>query len=389
MKKHRRIYVALRLQYYSNRAFLSGVAQFIRRNPNLRATVAEKFHDFDDDALAQIIAEGYDGIITVMPHSTAAQKLLTKAPIPIVFLGTGKGDMSERELNTVFIRSDDCEIGKCAARYLLSLGKFATYIFLDLQKRRLWAKERCRGFSEELKRHGLSAVHISSEHEDGSLDDLHFITQSLLDLPRPIAVFAAYDNRALHALSACSHPKLQSPKNVSVIGVDNDEVLCEFSSPALTSIATGTVQKGVRAAEELESILRRRTKPIVKTVILPVQQVVERESTRPTLPAVRLVENARRYIADNAAQGISVNDVASAVGVSRALLDRRFKELTNSTVLAEINAMRLKKLAQLLTKTSLPIYKLSAQCGFKESNYAKRAFKKAFGTSMREFRSSH
>jgi transcriptional regulator GlxA family with amidase domain len=51
--------------------------------------------------------------------------------------------------------------------------------------------------------------------------------------------------------------------------------------------------------------------------------------------------------------------------------------------------MRLKKLAQLLTKTSLPIYKLSAQCGFKEPNYAKRAFKKAFGTSMREFRSSH
>ena len=198
---------------------------------------------------------------------------------------------------------------------------------------------------------------------------------------------AAYDNRALNVLSVCLHPELTVPSKVSVIGVDNDPVLCDFSSPTLTSISTDQDCKGEIAAEELEKLISTRSRR-VHTIIMKNVSVVRRESTAPIAPAAYLIERALRFIADNACSGIRARDVIAHLGVSPALVYRRFRENGLLPLSGEINRVRLETVKRHLLETQLPISVITEMCGFPSPQYAKRLFKQTFGLTMREFRAA-
>ena len=63
-------------------------------------------------------------------------------------------------------------------------------------------------------------------------------------LPKPAAVMAVHDLRATHVLEAASLRKIKVPEQLAVIGVDNDELLCDFTTPQLTSISPDHVKEG-------------------------------------------------------------------------------------------------------------------------------------------------
>lgn len=44
------------------------------------------------------------------------------------------------------------------------------------------------------------------------------------------------DNQGLHITEACKQNKIRIPEEVAVLGVDNDEMLCDLSDPPLSSI---------------------------------------------------------------------------------------------------------------------------------------------------------
>ena len=113
---------------------------------------------------------------------------------------------------------------------------------------------------------------------------------------------------------------------------------------------------------------------------------MERESTRPPAPAAVLIERAMKFIAENAARGIGPQDVADSLGISRTLLDLRFREAGNATVGRQILEKRLALLSAMLRKSKARISRMTRECGFRSVNYAKDVFKKHFGMSMREWR---
>lgn len=387
MLKKRKILVALRLAYSSNRAFLTGIARYRKRMPAWKVTVAENFTDFTAAALRETLDAGYEGILTVRPHTREAERLLTECPIPIAVLGTTGDDLAARTKPVVYVRSMDEEIGATTARYFASLGAFRSFAFVGLFSRTSWSKARRIGFRKELRKLGRRATAISSPFPDGSADDLKFLEKALLRLPKPAAVMAAYDNRALNVLSVCSHPELAVPNKVSVIGVDNDSVLCDFSSPTLTSISTDQDSKGEIAAEELEKLIRTRSRR-VRTIIMKNVSVVRRESTAPIAPAAHLIERALRFIADNACSGIRARDVIAHLGVSPALVHRRFRENGQTSLAGEINRVRLEAVKRHLRETRLPIAIITERCGLPSPQYAKRLFKQTFRLTMREFRTA-
>ena len=387
-RKSRRILAAFRLAYSSNRKILSGIARYVKRNRNWRVEVANQFQDFTAALSETVVREGYDGVMTVPPDGDEARRILTALPVPVAFLGAERTDIRGRRAPSVFVNGDDEEYGRLAARHFLSLGRFASYGYLDIRERRAWSKSRLKGFSDELARRGAKVVRIRSPFPSGSSDDLQRIRHVLAEMPKPAALFAAYDNRALNALDVCRTPELEVPRQVSVIGVDDDEVLCDFSAPTLTSLATDGERKGEAAAEALERVLARRERRTTCAVTISGAKVVERESTAPVVPAAHLIERALRYIAENACVGIRARDVAAALGVSRALADRRFREYADTTILSEINKVRLAKLKRLLRESRLSAAKAAALCGFPEPNYARRFFKRETGLTMVEFRAS-
>ena len=381
----RHVLAAFRITYQSNRNFLAGIARYLKYNPQWRVTVADNFSDFDSDSLAETERGGFDGIITVRPKSATAESAIIGSRLPVAILGVGSGDCRARTHGIVFIRGKDQTVGDLAARHLMSLGNFRSYVFVDADKVVSWSGDRFRGFARTLRRHKHAVVRISSPFAVGSPKDIKFLADSLNALPKPVAVMAAYDNRAMNVLTACSSSGLAVPQQVAVIGVDDDVILCDFSRPSLTSINAHQVEKGEIAAKELDRLMRRPHLP-ARTVFVPGADVVMRESTAPLAPSANLIERALRFIEGNALNGIRARDVVAHLGVSRALADRRFRECAAGTIREAIVKVRLAGVKRLLRETSMPIARITAQCGFAADNYAKRLFRDTEGISMREWR---
>ena len=114
--------------------------------------------------------------------------------------------------------------------------------------------------------------------------------------------------------------------------------------------------------------------------------VILRESTTFMTSAAVLVEHALAYIRGNVNSGIKVSDVANAVGVSRRLLELRFKECRQPPISDSIRDARFRHAERLLAETKLPIARIADSCGFPSGNSLMRAFKKRHGMTMCAFR---
>ncbi len=382
----KKVLVSLRLAYASNRAFLSGIARYRRRHPDWRVTVSESFSDF---ASADLPGFGpFDGVVTAQPQSAAAKRTLERCPIPIAVLGYETDDTLSRKNGTVFVRGAAEDVGVLAARHFASLGEFNSYAFVGTSTRGSWSEVRAKGFGEELRRRRIRPQTIATGHPDGSKRDHAELVRRIRELPKPAALFAAYDNRALQVFEACESAGIAIPGDASVIGVDNDTTLCDFANPTLTSIALDQAKMGETAAEWLDRLMRRKSREI-RSVTVTDARVIERESTAPVIPAKHLVDRALRYVAENACSGIRVSDVIAHLGVSRALADRRFRSFTGSTLNAEISRVRVESVKRLLENTDLAIYRITEQCGFPAPQYAKRLFRNLTGLTMKDWRQRH
>ena len=83
-----------------------------------------------------------------------------------------------------------------------------------------------------------------------------------------------------------------------------------------------------------------------------------------------------------------MGDVVSYLGVSRGLLDIRFRQVCGKSVLKEILDVRLAEVRRQLVKTNHTILQIGENCGFNDPDNLKRLFRKRFGMSMRDYRNS-
>ena len=91
------------------------------------------------------------------------------------------------------------------------------------------------------------------ESWEGGQQDL---AEWLQELPKPVGVFAAHDLRCLCVLDACRRIGILVPEEVAVIGVDNDETLCNVADPPLSSIKIDFEQIGYEAAALLDLLMK-------------------------------------------------------------------------------------------------------------------------------------
>ena len=386
MSKTKRVLLAFRLNYSSNRQFLAGVARYLRHAPSWRVTVAENFYDFDAATLAKAARDSYDGILTVPPHDPEAAQLLNAQTVPLALLGA-TGDELPARRRVAFIGSDERGLGAHAAGHFRSLGTFRAFAFVMSSPATVWAQQRFEGFRDALAAHGCEPVLIDSPHVAGSPDDLSYLKDALAAMPKPVAVMAAYDQRGAQVLQACDGTGLTVPKHVQVIGVDDDPVFCDFSRPTLTSLSTSQVRKGEVAAMALDRQMSgvHAGRQVIK---LKDAKIVERESTAPIAPAAHLIERAMDFVERQATHGVRARDVVAHLGVSQALVSQRFREYGCRTLSDALARARLKAVRAKLRTTKMKIGAITAACGFPNADYAKRLFRKTYGLTMRDYRRS-
>jgi len=384
----RRIAALIRLRLVSGRDILYGIRRYASRHFEWNLHIVNTFDGETTAELKRLIDEGIDGLIVNGIVFPEVGELVGKLSLPTVVLGARTPEMGRRTDSLVFVRAANDAVGTLAARYMNALGSFRTYAFVPTNQPSYASDLREEGFRHELARRGVTPTVFPPvlSRTDGSTDEITGLATWLKGLPKPIALMAAYDQRALHVMEAAHLSGLRIPRDLSVIGVDNDTLLCEFARPPLTSIQIDHVRIGEIMAQELEKLIVEQGRTRVRSIKTHDLHIVERESAKPVAPSVKLVANALSYINRNALKGIRAADVSAYLRVSRSLLDLRFRETAGTSVKEAILVRRLQEVKRPLTETSTSISKITASCGFKSENSVKNLFRRRFGCTMTEWR---
>jgi LacI family transcriptional regulator len=208
----------------------------------------------------------------------------------------------------------------------------------------------------------------------------------LAQLPKPVAILACNDTRGQQIITACRDQGIPMPSEVSVIGVDNDDILCRLCRPTLTSIAPDTEGIGLLASEMLMRILDGESvEP--RLYKHPPLRVVERQSTDITTAENPIVLAASRIIRDRACRGISVEQICELAGCSRSTLDNLFKKHLGRPIAREMVRIRLSRAMRLLENSTLTVEEIARECGFPSATYFCRFFKRESGSTPAMYRS--
>lgn len=377
-----KILVALRLSRASWRDFLTGFLGAMRSYPQWSLRIIEP-----SDLGRALTGPVPDGLVIGDINDTVAMRL-TCASLPTVVVGSQSSALVARTRNIVFLHNDDEDIGRAGAKFLAALGTRSSYGFVPHPDGTYWSDLRRKGFVSEMKALCSSVAVYRPPRTIDTQTDRRRLLRWLLALPKPAAVMAAYDETAAQIVETCTAAGLDVPTQVAIIGVDNDPLLCESARPSLTSLAPDHIHEGKLAADALADLLRRQTsRP--KTILCTRKRFVVRESTKPTKPAAALLRRAMAFIDESAASRITSADVAQHLGVSRQLVELRFREFGEQTLAATIRDVRLKEVRRRLRLTRQSIRTVAESCGWANVNHLENAFKRRFGISMREYRAGN
>jgi len=252
-----------------------------------------------------------------------------------------------------------------------------------------WAAERAKAFVQCVEEAGFSCSTFRGRHRTPRNWEpmQESICRWLDSLPKPLGLMAATDKRARHVLEACKKLSLRVPEQVAVVGVDNDEMLCQLATPPLSSVKQGTRQLGYQAAALLDKMMSGNTPSELKYVIPP-ETVVRRRST--DVLAIEDMEMAAvvRFIRDHATEGIKARDVVQMAGVSRSTLESRFEAILGHSVHAEIRRVQLERAKELIAFSDLPLKHVARVSGFTSVQYLTYFFRQETGQTPAEFRRS-
>jgi LacI family transcriptional regulator len=287
------------------------------------------------------------------------------------------------------VNHDSEKIAESIAGYYLQ-QQFAHFAYVGCETGPYWSLIRAQAFERAVQKSGyacsLYAPTVRGKKSDWGQESRN-MQAWLLSLPKPCGIMVALDGRARQVLECCVRSGIQVPNEIAIIGVDNDESICENTTPTLSSVLPDFEGGGYMAAELLDQLMRRtQHKPV--TLTYGVKRLVHRQSSLHTSRPNWIALKAKEFIRLNACMAISVDDVSKHLNISRRLAELRFREACGYTILTEIQNQRLERVCSLLKETHLPIGQIGERCGFPTEPHLKVLFKKRFGKTMREYRAT-
>ncbi len=385
----RKVLVVTRATGAAGRDIISGAFTYARSGKHWDIRLFQTPDALTVAELERFLRDGLDGLIaSELSHDDALAHILARR-LPLVRIGSDPRLPSDAPAVAV-VHNDEERIGAMAAEFLVSLGSFRSFAFVPVSrpyaKLHVWSERRETAFRAHLEPLGHAVAVFRGAAAFDTPDDRAALESFLTALPKPAALMAAWDERAGHVLAACERLGIRVPGQVAVIGVDNDELVCDFCEPKLTSVYPDHIREGLRAAAALDALMARRSPRKALLEPVPPKEIVIRESAAPVSPAAALIRRALAFIETNAVLGIRPGDVARSVGVSRRLLDLRFSQYNRKSVNGELLDAKLKVVLKMLQSTSRPIAAVSAAAGFRNVHHLEKVFRARYGKSMRDWR---
>lgn len=302
--------------------------------------------------------------------------ILSSLDIPVVLQ-----NYKARSSNFSNLTGDYTGTGMLAAQFF-GKRKYRNFAYFGVRNV-IWSEERLQGYREEIKKQG-GVFH--SLLVDDSYAERDKILTWLRALSKPVAMFACDDAYALFLTEMCKVEGISIPHEVSLLGVDNDELLCQISDPTISSIALNVEQGGFRTCEMLDK--QFKSNEIWSfNIVINCSEVIQRNSTRKHDIKDPYIDKLVRYIDDNFDQYITTGQILSQIPMSRRNLEIRFKkEMEGMTIYRYLSWCRMQRFAHLLATTDYSITEIAELCGTIDFPNISRTFKKIFGCTPKEYR---
>jgi LacI family transcriptional regulator len=274
--------------------------------------------------------------------------------------------------------SDSAAIAALAARELFELG--LRHFGYCGDARFVWARRHGTNFVLALKQLGQTCdvLELPTPHSGGRDRERELLADWLRRLPKPAGVMACYDIRGQHVIDAARDLGLRVPDDVAVIGQHNDELLCDLCDPPLSSVIPNARRVGYEAAALLDHLMRGG-RPPKRIMRIPPLGIAKRQSTDLVAVQDPRLANAVRFIRDHYTDSFSVADIARASGLSRSLLEKRYRAAFGLPPWEHVLRLRTRSAEVLLTSTNLTIAEIAERTGFGAPEYFSAAFRRHTG----------
>jgi len=337
-----------------------------------------------------------DGIIARVESRRDADRLAALG-IPLV-------DVAGAYLRPGFLRvaNDDRATGVRAGSYLQACG-FRCFAFCGVRGV-FWSAQRREGFRQSV-RQACPRVQVFEESLAWweSLQNSEHLGEWLSALPCPAGIFACNDTAGLKLAEMARKLGLAVPGELAILGVDNEDILCELASPSLSSIPLDCESIGYRAAELLAGVLARSSgsrggvragasarararASDAAPILVPPGEVVERDSTRVFACDDPLVAEAVHRIRSRARDGANLAELLAGLPASRRSLELRFRRATGRTMHEELVRARLDAAKALLRSTDQAVAHVARGSGFGTVQRFHEVFLRQVGLSPARYR---
>ncbi|MFA9478850.1 substrate-binding domain-containing protein [Phycisphaerales bacterium AB-hyl4] len=322
-----------------------------------------------------------DGLIAYQQPHTDVEPLLRRG-VPVVNMSTRVVPLPQ-----VSVVSDSQALGRLGAAHLLERG-FRKLAFCGFENEP-FSRDRLLGFQAGVREAGLElAVWLDPGGPSAApwpAERLAALDRWLRSLPAPVGVMACNDTWGQQVLAACSRAGLTVPEQVAVLGIDNDDVICNLTNPPLSSIDRNVYQLGYEAAALLDRLMAGEAPPTTP-MLLPPRRVVARRSTDVLAIEDEQVREAVAFIRANYASPIAVKHVCDAVTSARSSLLRRFQHQLGTSPARLINQHRINQARELLVETDADMPSIATACGFANANHFSTVFRRLAGMPPTQYR---
>lgn len=376
--KRKKVALAFPISLAQLRGTVAGIMEYAEQQPNWDCSGSVTGRYSFSLRLDEVLHGRFDGVIAA-PDSPQEMNSLHTLNIPAVSIS------SSPETSIIpRVMFDNRAIGRQAAEHLLECG-FRRFAFFGVQDL-AYSQPRQKGFVERIEKEGCHCNVLegySYAMEFGRLEEW------LKKLEPPLGLLAAQDELASMAIEACTRLRQPVPFSVGVVGVDNNEIVCNFARPTISSVEPNGEDRGYQAALMLDQLMKGETPP-EREIRVPPHGVVRRESTNVVAAEDIYVSRVAHYIRDNLTEPLSNTSLAKLVSISGRWLEHRFKKCLGRTMHQFISETRVERAKELLTQEdNLPLYKVAEAVGIDDARQLRLVFQRIVGVTPKQYRQQH
>ncbi|MGB0264347.1 MAG: substrate-binding domain-containing protein [Opitutales bacterium] len=318
-----------------------------------------------------------DGIITSLNNSTALEHFVRNAAVPVVDLSIWRDDIQLPR-----VAADNAAIGRLGAEHFLETGhRHCAWFALASNP---VSRARYEAYRDTLAAAGVGCIRLDRTRPQ----DAAFITDLLLKLPKPCAIYSKSDYDTAWVLNLCLSAGLRVPDDVALLGADDNALICENQIVPLSSVRHDLETIGYEGAAMLDALMHGETLT-EQLRLIPPKGIRIRQSTDTLAVSDPIIAELVRYLQNNYRQVLSADALADQCKCSRRSLEMRFRLQMHCSIREHLIRIRIAEAKRLLVSSDESIETVAALTGFCHAPHFSNTFKRRMGSSPTQYRRMH